>query len=528
MHILFVDDEIDVLDGMMDGVDFDAIGIENVHISTNATHAKSILEQQQIDIMVTDIEMPGESGLDLLKWVRDSERDIITIFCTGYANFNYAQKAVEMRSFGYFLKPISYASLQEHLRLAVEEAKKNRSLASYKNHRQYWLALQKENQKLFWERIISGNVRGEKETFKNCEENQLFYTRKDLFTLCIFSLLDNEDTLSSWKKYAFKNISEEIFGNTDMNAEAILQIRDDAWCLFFKQDSRFNEQQFRTTCQRIISTISKHLSAVINCYYVTDSPLVNCYTAFFHLNDIFQEDLLSQNKLYSAADYPKTELTYQPPNLQEWELLFSAGRIDELLSKIHAHLARLAARKEINVACARSLQFDLLQMLQSTLQQQQISTVRVFSDARYEFLREHSIRSISKLQRHLEYIVRSTSELANAVSQSQSAVGKVKAYIDNHLDEEITRSNMARMVYLNSDYFAKLFKKETNQSLGAYLLDKRIHEAKRLLVRSNIPVNAIAQKVGYDNFSYFSHVFREKTGMTPNEYRKDALRKEKA
>ena len=75
--------------------------------------------------------------------------------------------------------------------------------------------------------------------------------------------------------------------------------------------------------------------------------------------------------------------------------------------------------------------------------------------------------------------------------------------------------------HLNSDYLARLFKKETGQSLGAYLQDRRIHEAKKLLVQTNIQVNEIAQRVGYDNFSYFSHTFREKTGVTPNEYRKN-------
>jgi YesN/AraC family two-component response regulator len=46
-----------------------------------------------------------------------------------------------------------------------------------------------------------------------------------------------------------------------------------------------------------------------------------------------------------------------------------------------------------------------------------------------------------------------------------------------------------------------------------------MEEAKRLLLSTDYSINEIAQRVGYDNFSYFSHVFRDKTGMTPNEYR---------
>ena len=522
MNILFIDDELDVIDGMMDAVNFEAIGIENVYVSLNAKHAKSILEKQNIDIMVTDIEMPGESGIDLLKWVRDSDRDIVTMFCTSYANFNYAQKAVEMRSFGYFLKPISYADLQEHLRLAVEEVKKNRSLESYKTNKQYWLNLQKENQKSFWERIISGDIKNREATFKNCDDNQLSYTQDDKFAICIVSLSDNDELLSSWKKYAFKNISEEFFDEADFIIETILQIRDDTWCLFFKQNENFSESDFKETCQKMISIISKHLSVVVNCYYYVNSPLVDCHINFSRINDIFKDNFLGNNKLYSINDYRKKDSAYIPPNLREWELLFSAGQSEELLQAVNSYLDNLAAREEINIASAKALRIDVMQMIQSNFQQKQISTSNIFSNSRFDFLRDNSLRSISKMKKYLEYVIRTSSDFASSLSKSQSVVGRVKEYINSHLSEEITRTNMANMVYLNSDYLARLFKKETNQSLGAYLLDRRIHEAKRLLVQSNIPVNEIAQKVGYDNFSYFSHIFKEKTNMTPNEYRKQA------
>ena len=122
MNVLLVDDEMDVLEGITDALDFDSLGIESVYLAQSAAHAREILLSRNVDIMVTDIEMPGESGLDLLQWVRDSGLDTVTLFCTSYANFNYAQKALEMHSFDYFLKPIAYSALQERLAAAVKEA----------------------------------------------------------------------------------------------------------------------------------------------------------------------------------------------------------------------------------------------------------------------------------------------------------------------------------------------------------------------------------------------------------------------
>ena len=84
MNVLLVDDEMDVLEGITDALDFDSLGIESVYLAQSAAHAREILLSRNVDIMVTDIEMPGESGLDLLQWVRDSGLDTVTLFCTSY------------------------------------------------------------------------------------------------------------------------------------------------------------------------------------------------------------------------------------------------------------------------------------------------------------------------------------------------------------------------------------------------------------------------------------------------------------
>ena len=65
---------------------------------------------------------------------------------------------------------------------------------------------------------------------------------------------------------------------------------------------------------------------------------------------------------------------------------------------------------------------------------------------------------------------------------------------------------------------AKIFKKETGVSLKQYLSDYRISKAKELLADPNVHVTDAAQRVGFDNFSYFSTVFKKATGITPNEY----------
>ena len=68
---------------------------------------------------------------------------------------------------------------------------------------------------------------------------------------------------------------------------------------------------------------------------------------------------------------------------------------------------------------------------------------------------------------------------------------------------------------------SRLFKKEMGLSISSYLIQKRIDLAKDLLSTTRTPVSVISSQAGYDNFAYFTKVFKEKTGMSPNEYRKN-------
>ena len=69
---------------------------------------KKIIERKQIQILLTDIEMPQESGLDLVAWIRDNGYQIICLLLTGHQRFDYAHMAIMMHCFSYILKPDVY------------------------------------------------------------------------------------------------------------------------------------------------------------------------------------------------------------------------------------------------------------------------------------------------------------------------------------------------------------------------------------------------------------------------------------
>ncbi|WP_195451151.1 response regulator [Anaeromassilibacillus sp. 1001302B_160321_C8] len=87
MTVLVVDDQTNVVSGIISGVHWSDIGVSKVLPAYNAFEAKQVLSTEKIDIMLCDIEMPVESGLDLFRWVRKQGLDTECIFLTAHADF---------------------------------------------------------------------------------------------------------------------------------------------------------------------------------------------------------------------------------------------------------------------------------------------------------------------------------------------------------------------------------------------------------------------------------------------------------
>ncbi|MFQ7747488.1 MAG: response regulator, partial [Eubacteriales bacterium] len=101
MTILVVDDQINVVNGIVSGVDWETAGISKVLHAYNASMAREILECQPVDILLSDIEMPVEDGLSLFRWVRGKKLSVECIFLTSHADFIYATEALKLGSFDY-------------------------------------------------------------------------------------------------------------------------------------------------------------------------------------------------------------------------------------------------------------------------------------------------------------------------------------------------------------------------------------------------------------------------------------------
>lgn len=108
-------------------------------------------------------------------------------------------------------------------------------------------------------------------------------------------------------------------------------------------------------------------------------------------------------------------------------------------------------------------------------------------------------------------------QLAKAVSQAME-------YINNHLHEPLTLSQISREVHLTPSYFSALFAKETGITLSQYIIQEKINVSCNLLKYSPYSGADIASYLGFSSHSHFCSMFKKMIGMTPAQYRKAFFR----
>lgn len=121
MKLLLVDDEQIALKALKKRVDWVKYGFTDVLTAPDASAAREILKKDAIDMMLCDIEMPGESGLSLVEYVRETYPEIECVMVTCHADFSYVKRSIRLQVVDYILKPIDYDELEELLVRFVEK-----------------------------------------------------------------------------------------------------------------------------------------------------------------------------------------------------------------------------------------------------------------------------------------------------------------------------------------------------------------------------------------------------------------------
>lgn len=142
----------------------------------------------------------------------------------------------------------------------------------------------------------------------------------------------------------------------------------------------------------------------------------------------------------------------------------------------------------------------------------------------YQDFIKHSVRHRTSVEqdRAMELFLRRSAGIFNRFSRDQGyhQIQEAMRFVDEHLDEELSLRRLSNELYISTTYFSRLFRAKTGKKFSEYLADRRIEQAKVLLVTTDRQVSAIARQVGYADANSFARLFKAHTGKTPAQYRK--------
>lgn len=539
MNVLLVDDDYFVVAALEQKIDWSALSIDQVYTAYNIAQAREIFVQHDIEIMICDIEMPQGSGLELLAWIREENYAVQTIFLTNYADFNYAQKAIELQSFDYFLKPIAFDKLTLILSKAIYKVREQRRNEAAIKEGLLWQKNQRKMVEHFW-RQLSTEKKNAPSTASLAEaiiEQNLPYQLSDLFLPLLISIYAYDQSLGKEDKdlfnYALHNVLTELFHHPSFAVESMIEVKDNQYFVILRWTSAEEAALIESASASFIQKANRFLKSDASCCIGITSSLSQLYQGIQNLLRMNEEIIKHRNQTLYLEQYPQTEaikaVVYAAPDLSHLEEWLSKDDPASFLNEAKRCLYDLIAHGQdqiLNASVLRLFRLDMIQLVYSYLKSKEIQAHKLYTGKLHDQLYAASLYSIEDMEKYIEYLVKTAAEYRRYAAQQDSVVEEIKQHIHKHCGDELTRNSLGEMVYLNPDYLARIFKKETGISLGAYIIQARIRSARQLLESTSLSVYSIAGKVGYANYPYFSKLFKQDVGCTPTEYRK--LRQEAA
>lgn len=141
MNLLLVDDEPVSVQGMLAGVNWKNCGIGQVFEAYSARMARKIFQKERIDVALLDIEMPEESGILLLEWIRGRypREKLPCAFLTCHADFRYAQEAIRLGCTDYLFKPVDYHKVEQLVMQLVKTVQRKDEELRMQKYGEQWL-----------------------------------------------------------------------------------------------------------------------------------------------------------------------------------------------------------------------------------------------------------------------------------------------------------------------------------------------------------------------------------------------------
>lgn len=490
--LLVVDDEAWFREGLVKLIGSNPLGWDVIGEAADGEEAMEAVELYQPDMVITDINMPVMDGLALTEWLSHAHPDIMVILLTGYRDFEYAQRALRYGAVEFLLKPF-----------ALDEAYR----VFNKTHEQFRLKElakrtgERERQTELFRAAISG-LPCDRESREQWERR---------WARTSFCILQIDSYQAPGKNYTANDINLLHYAAANILQELLQQHQTEGIHLplnkeefAFLLEAGSGEEQFRMAVQEALKTY------------------IGLQASWVHIGTVGRfVDIQSQyERIQGRRESSAVDAAADTQQLKE--------QLTALLVASDLSAAKALLLEYIDQAGQLELQpckmgvYTLVTVFSSILLSDFKHLRAAFGN---ETLHPSPILDMKTVAQLTNWAKDKCSEFLNVFARwleerQNNVVYQAKQYIEEQYREVCSLQAVAAYVHVTPNYLSNLFKKETGISFTTYVNQLRIDKAKALLEGTKMRMTEIAEEVGFDTSSYLTVVFKQITGQSPREFRK--------
>ena len=487
--VIIVDDEILARIGIQSLLE----NMEDIRVAGtfgDAMDALEFLKNTLVDIVITDIEMPGLNGLEFIRKIREDNlaEGIIILSC--YDRFEYAREAISLGTDGYILKhDISRENIERELR---DVAKKILGRKEKSRREESPEPISEDDQTLMTVGVIKAEDRRE--------------GSEELRGRMAIHLLD--EIVSHYKMgYLMDSVKRDPF-------------------VIFRFSGEPSESQRRKLLDGYAEVIEKNIFQ-----YTNRRVYLGISGSFFGTQGIpaaYEEaERGAELRFYQEKRtvFYAEDILWQEdaPELIFSETEFVSERGAEIFAEeLHRYLAVCRVRvKAVQEMLVQSVSAFVLNVLISAVRDKE---AMAGWRSRYSFLEIISGADTCSLleQRVLEQMKLFYREIRQWLETDE--MGGIFSYIDQHIDGRMTLEDLAELQRMSVSAFSKKFKEKTSMTPVQYINQKKVEKVKEYLKAQEYTLGEIAELTGFSNENYMVRVFKKITGETITDFRKKLMK----
>lgn len=517
MKLLIAEDEFLCRENLKN-IDWESIGVSLCGVAENGQEAMELAKGLKPDIIISDIEMPKKTGLELANEVSNILPDIKVIILTAYTKFEYVQKSVSLGVYEYILKPFEDITLLNTVKSAVSEQIAERS----KNLKLENISRQLENCKYFLKSYFFSVIGND--SAQNSELFSIFGGLKDdsKYTAAVISVKSPSTEKSFSHNYKiFLSIMKII---SKFNRDYVPFFDISTMTFLFIHDRNMTDSEINNGILNILNAVCEYLDFNRGIKYVIGvgkcmSALKDAaYSYSDAVNALNYSFYLGFNTVICISDVEPKQ------NSVDYFKFYDEGFLNHIKVGNGAS-ATLSVKKLFSsfrnnqepISTVQRICNELFVRASMCLIQCGQNPDNLF-DKTNVWLLIKKYNTIDELEKCICDIVDVTVSHISFTrnTKNKDLIRQVGEYIKENPATSL--NEIAEHFYHSPNYLSNIFSKEMGTTIKNYIIQVRIDISKKLLSESGSSIYEVAAAVGYKNPQHFSTVFKKLVGITPSAY----------